>query len=58
MDPSVKLALVFAASYIQFVWYWIGLAIKTLSTSDEDKRLKRQRMKYEKNYQPYWGEED
>lgn len=58
MDPSVKLALAFAASYIPFVWYWIGVAVKDLSTSDEDKRLKRQRMKYEKNYQPYWGEED
>ena len=53
MDPaSVKLALAFAASYIPFVWYWVGFAIKTLSITEEDKR----RRKAKKTYQPYWGE--
>lgn len=58
MEPTVTLALIFGASYIPFVWYWIGVAIKDLTITDRDKRLKRQRIKYEKNYEPYWGEED
>ena len=45
-------------AYTPFVWYWIRVAIKDLTVTDRDKRLKRQHIKYEKNYEPYWGEED